>query len=213
MIEAALRLVEEGGLESLTMRRLAEELGTAVTSIYWHVGNRDALVDQLVERILAEIGTIQARGSAPEDRITSLARSLRDKLLARPHLVGLADRRGRTAAMFQPVQAAIAHELAQLGVRGAEAAIAVQALQVHVVASVVLQRTTEARHSTTETTETTETTKTTDATAWPREPDDPELVASLAEPPNFAAVFEFGLQSLVLMLGDLQRPSFRPGSM
>ena len=35
------------------MRTLSEKLGVSVTSIYWHVGNKEALLDALVERIRA----------------------------------------------------------------------------------------------------------------------------------------------------------------
>ena len=34
-------------------------------SIYWHVGNRDELVDALVDRLLADVGTLRARGTTP----------------------------------------------------------------------------------------------------------------------------------------------------
>jgi AcrR family transcriptional regulator len=50
---AAGRIVERHGVDALTMRRLSEDLGVAVTSIYWHVGNRDAVLDGLVDRLLA----------------------------------------------------------------------------------------------------------------------------------------------------------------
>ena len=192
VVDAAVRLVEEHGHESLTMRRLAEDLGTAVTAIYWHVGNRDTLLDLLVDRLLTEMGSVRARGESPKQRIASLARLLRARLLERPHLIALAHQRRKTAAMFQPVQAALARELAALGLRGADAALAVRAVQCHVVASVVLERT--ASRGPTE--------ELTDPSAWPEAPDDPQLVASLAGPPDYAAVFDYGLAALLAGLPD-----------
>jgi len=141
VIEVAGRIVDEQGADALTMRRLADELGVAVTSIYWHVGNREDLVDALVDRLLADMGTLRPRGTTPRERITSLARALRRKLLERPHLIALAHEQEKTALMFQPVQAAIADDLAALGLRDAEAALTLRALQMHVVASVLLERT------------------------------------------------------------------------
>lgn len=47
------------------MRKLAAELGTAVTSIYWHVGNRESLLDALVERTVQEMGAIRPAGRTP----------------------------------------------------------------------------------------------------------------------------------------------------
>ena len=190
VVDTALRLVEEYGAPALTMRRLADELGAAVTAIYWHVGNRDALLDLLVDRIVDDMGHIKAAGRTPRTRIASLARSLRRKLIARPHLIGLAHERSRTAALFQPVQAALARELAAMNVRGGEAALAIRVLQCHVVASVVLERTTS-RGPTRQATE---------AALWPENQGDPELVHGLATELDFNEVFEFGLDALLATL-------------
>lgn len=195
VVDAALRLVESQGSEALTMRRLAEDLGAAVTAIYWHVGNRDTLLDLLVERLLDDMVAIHADGEAPVDRIASLTRQLRAQLLARPHLIALAHQRQKTAAMFQPVQAALARELAALGLRGRGAAPIVRALQFHVVASVVLQRTASRGPGE----------DVTDPTAWPDDPDDPELVSALSGGPDYDAAFEFGLNALLATLSSPQR--------
>src|SRR5690348_7637614 len=69
---AAEALVRERGPAALTMRKLAAELGAAVTAIYWHVGNREALLDELVQRTVAEMGQIEARGATPAARAESV---------------------------------------------------------------------------------------------------------------------------------------------
>ena len=43
ILDTAARLIELHGVEAFTMRGLAEELGVAATSIYWHLGGRDKL--------------------------------------------------------------------------------------------------------------------------------------------------------------------------
>jgi AcrR family transcriptional regulator len=186
VVETALRLVEEHDVAALTMRRLAAELGTAVTSIYWHVGNRDALLDLLVERLIADMGSVRLSGRAPRARISSVLRQWRDRLLARPHLIAIAHERGRTAEMFQPLQAVLARELATVGLHGEGAALAVRALQFHVVAAVVLQRTAGRGPAT----------NPTDPAAWPDTPD-AELVAALATPLDYDQMFVFGLDALL----------------
>jgi TetR/AcrR family transcriptional regulator, tetracycline repressor protein len=141
VVEVAGRIVDAHGADALTMRRLADELGVAVTSIYWHVGNRDELVDALVDRLIADMGTLRARGTTPRERITALSRGLRKKLLDRPQLVALAHERSKTSVMFQPVEDAIRRELGTMGLPADESALAMTALRTHVVTSVLLVRT------------------------------------------------------------------------
>jgi len=187
VLRAAGRIVERHGVDALTMRRLSDDLGVAVTSIYWHVGNRDAVLDGLVDRLLARMETLVAEGATPTKRIASLARQLRATLLERQHLVGLAHERDRTPAMFLPVQLAMATELAAVGLSGAEAALALRSLQVHVISSVLMERAgaRSASHGTL------------DAELWPADHPDPVLIASLSEPADYATVFEFGLDALL----------------
>ena len=192
VVDAALRVVEREGADALTMRRLADELGAAVTAIYWHVGNRDALVDLLVERLLEEMGDVHATGRDPRARIAGLAHELRARLLARPHLVALADQRGLTAAMFQPMQAALAGELATMGITGRRAGQVIQMLQCHVVASVVLARAIDRSQAH----------DTTDPVVWADRAADPELVEALATAPDLSAAFTFGLDALLDRLID-----------
>jgi AcrR family transcriptional regulator len=46
---AAIQLLDREGLAALSMRRLAEELGTGAASPYWHVGSKDGLLDIFVD--------------------------------------------------------------------------------------------------------------------------------------------------------------------
>jgi AcrR family transcriptional regulator len=187
VVEAAVRLVEEYDLDALTMRRLAAELGTAVTSIYWHVGNRDALVDLMVDRLLLDMKQVKVTGRTPRTRITSLCRQWRQQLWDHPHLIALAHERGKTAAMFQPMQAALADELHAIGLRGKNAAIAIRGLQLHVVSSVVIERTAQRGPST----------DATDPNAWPHTSEDHELITALAGSVDYLGAFEITLGALL----------------
>jgi AcrR family transcriptional regulator len=187
VVETAIRLVEENDLDALTMRRLASELGTAVTSIYWHVGNRDALVDLMVDKLLADMRDVTVGGRTPRARITSLCRQWRERLWDHPHLIALAHERNKTLAMFQPMQAALARELHAVGLRGKDAAVAIRGLQLHVVSSVVIERTAQRGP----------TTDATDPTAWPAITDDPELIAALSAQVDYRAAFDIGLEALL----------------
>ncbi|GGT97060.1 TetR/AcrR family transcriptional regulator [Streptomyces violascens] len=140
VLAAAGSLVRQHGPAALTMRKLAAELGTAVTSIYWHVGNRESLLDALVERTVEELGEIRPRGRTPAARIVSVARTLRRELRARPHLITMVHERGLTERMFLPAQEALVHEMHAAGLRGARAAQAVRAIQFQVVGYVLVER-------------------------------------------------------------------------
>ncbi|MEU6933967.1 TetR family transcriptional regulator [Streptomyces sp. NPDC046374] len=140
VLDTAAALVKEHGPTALTMRRLAAELGTAVTSIYWHVGNRESLLDALVERTVADLGTLRPHGADPAERIVSVARLLRRALRDRPHLVAMVHERGLTEQMFLPAQRALIHEAHAAGLRGARAAELVRAVQFQVVGHVLVER-------------------------------------------------------------------------
>jgi TetR/AcrR family tetracycline transcriptional repressor len=143
VLDAATRLIEQQGVAGLSMRKLAAELGVAVTSIYWHVGNREALLDQLVQEMVHGLETLHARGATPVDRIVALAADLRRVLRGHPHLIGLVNERGLTPAMFLPSERALAAEVTAAGLSGPRAAEAVHAVQYHVIGFILVERHTD----------------------------------------------------------------------
>ena len=56
VLRAAMAQADQGGIEALTMRNLAEALGAAPMSLYRHVANKSDLLDGLVDMVFAEIG-------------------------------------------------------------------------------------------------------------------------------------------------------------
>lgn len=65
VLQAAVSLADEAGIESLTMRRLAEELGVEAMSLYYHVANKEAILDGVVDVIVGEINEAVAAIDAP----------------------------------------------------------------------------------------------------------------------------------------------------
>ena len=190
ILQTAARLIEIDGVKALTMRHLADRLGVAVTSIYWHIGGRDQLLDSLVEGLLGELSNLPVEGVDPVERIASLARSQRRVLIERQHLLGIAHERDRTPQLFLPIQRALAAQLADLGVTGTDAALILRAIQVHVISSAVMQFSAVrgAKHD--------EEDPSLWANAWP----DQALVEALQAPTNYDAVFEYGLDALLARL-------------
>ncbi len=56
VLRAAVALADEGGIESLTMRKLAQELGVEAMSLYYHVANKNDILDGMVDVVFSEIG-------------------------------------------------------------------------------------------------------------------------------------------------------------
>jgi TetR/AcrR family transcriptional regulator, tetracycline repressor protein len=190
ILDTAARIIEIDGLEAFSMRGLAGRLGVAVTSIYWHVGSRDTLFDALADRLLDEMTQLLAVGDTPVDRIASLARAQRTVLLRRQQLFRIAYERERIPRLFLPVQRAVVGLLAEVGMRGAEAALVLRSVEVHVVASAVLQFSTmrDTKHDEEDPSLWTD--------AWP----DRDLVRALQAPTDYDAVFEHGLEALLAPL-------------
>ncbi|HEU4319116.1 MAG TPA: TetR/AcrR family transcriptional regulator C-terminal domain-containing protein [Acidimicrobiia bacterium] len=55
VLDAAVALADEGGLEALTMRGLAETLDVEAMSLYYHVANKEALLDGVAEAVVTEV--------------------------------------------------------------------------------------------------------------------------------------------------------------
>src|ERR1700691_3451794 len=65
VVEAGLRLLNEVGLEQLTLRRLAQELKIQAPTLYWHFKSKEALIDAMATRVLAEgcSGLVPSKGT------------------------------------------------------------------------------------------------------------------------------------------------------
>jgi TetR/AcrR family transcriptional regulator, tetracycline repressor protein len=197
ILDTAARLIELHGVKTFTMRGLAQQLGVAVTSIYWHVGGRDTLFDSLVDRLLKQMANLPIQGETAVERIASLARSQRRALIERQHLLGIAHERDRTPLLFLPIQQTLAAQLAELGVTGTDAALILRAVQVHVISSAVMQFSAVrgAKHDEE------------DPSLWTDDWPDQSLVEALQSPTDYDAVFEYGLNALLAQLPSPHRPA------
>jgi AcrR family transcriptional regulator len=80
VVRAALELLDEVGLDELTMRRLADRLGVKAASLYRHVQNKDELLALLGDEISAEIPLVDPRGSW-RDQLVEMAWNVRRGML------------------------------------------------------------------------------------------------------------------------------------
>lgn len=83
VLQAAIGLADEGGIESLTMRKLARELGVEAMSLYNHVANKDDLMDGIVDLVVSEID-LPSTAEDWETAIREYAISAHEALLRHP---------------------------------------------------------------------------------------------------------------------------------
>lgn len=139
VLATAMRMIEENGVEAFSMRKLAAELGVGTPTVYWHVGNRNELLNRLIEQITDQFGRIVPRGRTPAERITSISNALLREVRARPQLIALSKTQGRGEAIFTKAQAVLAHELTASGLHGEQAAFAVATILFQLGGFIVLE--------------------------------------------------------------------------
>src|SRR6266567_774289 len=70
ILESALALADESGIDALSMRKLGQSLGFEAMSLYNHVANKDDLLDGMLDLVLAEM-----EPPGPEDGMAGIRRS------------------------------------------------------------------------------------------------------------------------------------------
>lgn len=83
VLTAAVDLADSIGIDSLSMRRLAAELGVVPMALYKHVADKDALVDGMVDVVLAELGPLEP-GEDWRDTVRRRVLATREVLLRHP---------------------------------------------------------------------------------------------------------------------------------
>ena len=84
IVSAALRLTSEVGIDNLSMRALARELGVPTMTIYHYVPNKEALIELVVNHILREIRIPGPDEGTWEERLRRLEREARRVLADQP---------------------------------------------------------------------------------------------------------------------------------
>lgn len=108
VVRAALDLADAGGLESLSMRRVAQQLGGGAMSLYNHVANKEDLLDGMVDVIFGEF-ELPSSEDGWKAAMRRRALSVREVLLRHRWAVGVMDSR------TSPGPATLRHHDAVLG--------------------------------------------------------------------------------------------------
>jgi AcrR family transcriptional regulator len=89
VVEAATRLADREGLESVTMRRLAQEVGVATMSVYTYVPGREELVDLMLDAAYLQMPSPDTTGRPWRERLVAIADANRALYLAHPWAAGV----------------------------------------------------------------------------------------------------------------------------
>lgn len=84
VVEGALVLADAEGLEAVTIRRLARELGVTPMALYWHFRSKDELLDGMVARIFEEIDLSVDASATWHEQLRALLGSMVSVLRAHP---------------------------------------------------------------------------------------------------------------------------------
>jgi TetR/AcrR family tetracycline transcriptional repressor len=136
VLAAAHELLAERGLEALTMRALAEQLGVSPNALYSHVESKGALLDELLDDVLAEVETGDGERDSPGARLHAIMASTNEVLLAHPGLVpAYLARQGARGPNAQRLGNLMLEQLARAGIEGERAREALQVLIVYTIGS------------------------------------------------------------------------------
>jgi AcrR family transcriptional regulator len=88
IVAEAVTMVEEAGLDAVTMRGLARRLNVDPMSLYHHVDNRDTLLDEITELVLAGVELPHPTGVFRDD-VHAIAQAFRRAAVRHPHCTPL----------------------------------------------------------------------------------------------------------------------------
>lgn len=139
VLDAAGALIDDDGVEALSMRRLADRLGVNPMTLYSRFANRDDLVAAVIGRRLASASVLGATDQTPQDQLVAFARSVRDALVDLGPLVAELQSSPRVAESVLALTDRGLSAACAAGLDGADAVAAFRSLFWHAVGFAVLQ--------------------------------------------------------------------------
>jgi AcrR family transcriptional regulator len=87
IVQTAIRLLDQEGLDALRMRRIAEELDTGAASLYWHVGSKDGLLDLIFDQVIGEVEVPKPEPPGWQEQLKAVARAVRAAIVRHRDIV------------------------------------------------------------------------------------------------------------------------------
>lgn len=124
IVESAVRLLDEDGLDGLNMRALGKRLESAATAVYWHVGSKDDLVNLAVDSAWHEIALPDPLAMGWREAARAMATALHAMLARHPwvlHTFGSYLTYGHGKARYDDANLAIYERAGLTGVQADQA--------------------------------------------------------------------------------------------
>ena len=138
VLEAALQLIDQEGLEGFSMRKLGAMLGVEAMSLYNHVESKGALFDGVIELLIVQAPYPEKPDTTPREELWTFAHAFRDVLRAHPRVLPLV----ATSPLRTPATLAILDRLLETVQRtqitGVQAIYALQCLVGFIVGHTLL---------------------------------------------------------------------------
>jgi TetR/AcrR family transcriptional regulator, tetracycline repressor protein len=139
IVDAALEIVDDEGLDTLTLRNLARRLDVNPNAISWHVGSRTQLLEQVADQVLLGVGAV-GRTKSWERRLRIIATQFRAAMMAHPNAAPLIGTRLTSISTGSAgIIEEVLHSLHLAGLRGQGAIDTMNALIGAVTGFVVLE--------------------------------------------------------------------------
>ena len=137
IVATAVELLDAQGVDGLTMRRLADRLGSGVMSLYWHVDNKEDVFDLALDQVL-EYRKPQQPGEAQGWRgeVVHMLEDWRTSMLRHPWSASLLPRRALGPSILGRLEL-LSKSLSRAGVADADLNVAIWSLWNYVMGSTV----------------------------------------------------------------------------
>jgi len=134
VLRAAISIADEGGLEALSMRKLAQELGVEAMSVYYYVANKDEILDGILNFVITEF-ELALGGPDWKAAIRRSAISAHDVLMRHPWACNLMMSVKRVAPARMRYMEALLRRLREAGFSANMTHHAYHALDSHIIGS------------------------------------------------------------------------------
>jgi AcrR family transcriptional regulator len=134
-VRAAIELLDEKGLDGLSMRRLGSRLAAGATSAYWHVATKDELLELALDEVMGEIEVPEAGAADWRTAAAAWAHGLRAMILRHPWVTGLFGVRPAVGPNAMRMSDRVIGVLTAAGFSGMQVAYASSLLMSHAIGS------------------------------------------------------------------------------